>query len=369
MFIVFANRVTRAKRHCCVICDSETVSQDPFLKNLIAWIEKHGDYHSAVEFIDQVKSGNNDQLEGDLLHAEVELAKLFCDTKPLTFKGAMKREYNDGRDVQPNEVGVRKESKEEERQKDLLFMVNSFAKSARPGEEMALGSELTSFDRLLVHKEAETLGIGHRSEGVDGVDRRIILSIISNCHSSSYQMAKPDTNKCVKDETEKPQFTTTANTFDSSSLQPAIKDNEEDEELQMTMPLETPSSNDVLKQLASDRQMRQKQAPIQATPQVKSKSKKARKLGGTKMPAATVIDAGVDELDDLAFLDAQINNVQNSHGRKVDGKGSYKTTVNGILLTQRSSPEKKVDVKKSAALQLKLKQAQDSRKPKEKNKK
>ena len=40
----------------------------------------------------------------------------------------------------------------------------------------------------------------------------------------------------------------------------------------------------------------------------------------------------LDDLDDMAFLDAQVEKVQNSHGRQVAGSGkSYRTIVNGIL--------------------------------------
>jgi ATP-dependent RNA/DNA helicase IGHMBP2 len=39
--------VTRARRHCALVCDSETVSRDPFLKGLIEYFEQHGDIASA----------------------------------------------------------------------------------------------------------------------------------------------------------------------------------------------------------------------------------------------------------------------------------------------------------------------------------
>jgi hypothetical protein len=79
-----------------------------------------------------------------------------------------------------------------------------------------------------------------------------------------------------------------------------------------------------------------------------------------------------DELDDMAFLDAQIEAVQNSHGRRVDGKGNYKSIVNGILLSKPSSQcreASKKTTKASAALQAKLQQSQEGRKAKPKKKK
>ncbi|KAL4440242.1 hypothetical protein ABPG75_003243 [Micractinium tetrahymenae] len=43
--------VTRARRHCALVCDSETVSAgDPFLARLLAYFEEHGEYASAGEY-------------------------------------------------------------------------------------------------------------------------------------------------------------------------------------------------------------------------------------------------------------------------------------------------------------------------------
>ncbi|XP_047332604.1 DNA-binding protein SMUBP-2 [Impatiens glandulifera] len=43
--------VTRARRQCCIICDTETVSGDGFLKRLIEYFEENGEYLSASEYI------------------------------------------------------------------------------------------------------------------------------------------------------------------------------------------------------------------------------------------------------------------------------------------------------------------------------
>lgn len=41
--------VTRARRHVALVCDTETVSHNPFLKRLVQYFEQHGDYSSAAE--------------------------------------------------------------------------------------------------------------------------------------------------------------------------------------------------------------------------------------------------------------------------------------------------------------------------------
>ncbi|GFR40163.1 hypothetical protein Agub_g720 [Astrephomene gubernaculifera] len=43
--------VTRARRHCALVCDSETVSNDGFLKRLVEYFTAHGEYSSAAELV------------------------------------------------------------------------------------------------------------------------------------------------------------------------------------------------------------------------------------------------------------------------------------------------------------------------------
>ncbi|KAK9915598.1 hypothetical protein WJX75_001370 [Coccomyxa subellipsoidea] len=43
--------VTRARRHCALVCDSETVSGDEFLGRLVQYFEQHGAYLSAAELV------------------------------------------------------------------------------------------------------------------------------------------------------------------------------------------------------------------------------------------------------------------------------------------------------------------------------
>jgi len=46
--------VTRARRHCCLVCDTDTVARvNPFLQRLVAHFEAHGEYLSAAELEDE----------------------------------------------------------------------------------------------------------------------------------------------------------------------------------------------------------------------------------------------------------------------------------------------------------------------------
>ncbi len=74
-----------------------------------------------------------------------------------------------------------------------------------------------------------------------------------------------------------------------------------------------------------------------------------------------------DGLDDMAFLNAQLDKVQNSHGRKVEGSGKgYRSIVNGILLSKPKSQEKPKNTAASAQLKAKLNSKSQDRKVKKK---
>lgn len=46
--------VTRARRHCALVCNAETLGGDPFLGRLVKYFEDHGEYASAQEYADEL---------------------------------------------------------------------------------------------------------------------------------------------------------------------------------------------------------------------------------------------------------------------------------------------------------------------------
>ena len=42
--------VTRARRHCCLVCDTDTVSNEKFMKRLVDHFSTVGDVRSAEEY-------------------------------------------------------------------------------------------------------------------------------------------------------------------------------------------------------------------------------------------------------------------------------------------------------------------------------
>ena len=155
------------------------------------------------------------------------------------------------------------------------------------------------------------------------------------------------------------------------------------------------SKNSLLADLARERMEREKQKQIdQPLPAMtsapkapsskssKAKKKKKKKKGGGKGGGGGGASAAAGESEnaeatqdedidnDLAFLDAQIEQVQTSHGRKVEGSGkAYKSIINGVLLAKPEPRAPKKDIRAQNALKEKLKKAGDDRKAKGKGKK
>ena len=92
-----------------------------------------------------------------------------------------------------------------------------------------------------------------------------------------------------------------------------------------------------------------------------------RTPGGTiGEPTSGNTGVGLAEEDDDG-PDAQIEKAQNSHGRKVVGKGkNYRTVVNGILNAKPEPRANPTNTRTNAALRAKLSQAQNARKKKKK---
>jgi ATP-dependent RNA/DNA helicase IGHMBP2 len=366
--------ITRAKRHCAVICDTETVTKSKFIGGLIDWMEQHGEYRSAAEF-------HQSDMQGDLELAELELGKLIGDSNP-------ERDPTTGKKPTNREHFAKKE---QERLTSLLDQVTEFARKGHPGETKIMGNHLSKNERRLVHERATELGIEHRSEGVEGVNRHIILKIpggeapapevLEDDIEHESEELTLDMQEDVRNENEvativKPSAFQVLGSDDDDDDDDDDVDHDNDDAGEQSKPVMDhdvpPTMNSLLASLALERRQRQQGAMAPARPPVgqpqtggkaRNKKKGGQKLGGTSISAKPSNDLSSD-LDDMAFLDSQIDKVQNSHGRKVEGTGGYRTIINGILIAKPAPPSTKKDAKKSAALNAKLQAAQEDRKAK-----
>ena len=102
-----------------------------------------------------------------------------------------------------------------------------------------------------------------------------------------------------------------------------------------------PISNSLLATLAKERAERQKEGNhvTASSTTTKKKEPKGRPLGGARRLVPKTDEDSIDDLDEMAFLEAQIKKSQNAHGRRVVGSGKgHRTIVNGV---SNSLPESK----------------------------
>ena len=380
--------ITRAKRHCCVIGDSDTVRQSPLIRNFIEWVQQYGEHRSAFEVI----SDHNAPNVADMVEAERMMQQLMTnmETKPST-KRHEKLESSVKND--PADVEFRRQR--------LYDKVKMFVSQKNAGDEMILASELTKLDRKLVHEIAEGLGLEHESKGVDGVNRRITIRIPIDTALAANNIPDKNTRRYHNIETnsgvdcssdERVETGEDVLVDDNRSLvTPFIEDESNEanmDDVAGTANVTPPINNDavtalhagqniMLGNLARERAERETLRQLTEANDKKKKSK-GKKLGGARplalrptpvasLPVTTSANADVDDDDDdMAFLDAQIDVVQNSHGRKVIGSGKeYRSIINGVLIakpTPKPSGNTANKTVKSSALNAKIKAAQESRK-------
>merc|ERR1719192_2317304 len=70
------------------------------------------------------------------------------------------------------EKKVTSEEDKAERKKSVQNQIEAFVKSKT--KELSFPPELSSFERMLVHEVAETMGLLHESQG-EGAERRIVV--------------------------------------------------------------------------------------------------------------------------------------------------------------------------------------------------
>jgi ATP-dependent RNA/DNA helicase IGHMBP2 len=268
--------VTRAKRYCALICDSETVKNDAFLKKLIEYFETKGEMRSASEF-----QGNKDvhfNVGGGLKGEQVgkapavkgeaaakEKKKKAKNQNKNSKKGEEKpqQQQNDNKPEEGAQNHKQHGKKQEEQRFDYMETIKKFMQN-QVQKVLNLPSELNSFERMTVHEFAEKNGLFHESVG-EGDDRHIVLK-------------KPGWNVEVKENQKKD--------LNFEVLDGADQDEEEKEEPEPAKKDDKPVEKKP--QQAPPKPVQAQQPP---KPKQKKQAKKASKL---------------DNLNDDDFLDALI---------------------------------------------------------------
>jgi hypothetical protein len=132
-----------AHRQVTVICDSFTVSSDPFLKRMVEYFQQHGEYHGASEY-----STPEHPIEA---HA--------FDAANNTNKKKKKKHDNES-------SKSAKQQRQANEQQELEVQLKQF-QSNTSQHELVFASSVSAFGRKVIHDFAEANGLEHSSSGVD----------------------------------------------------------------------------------------------------------------------------------------------------------------------------------------------------------
>eukprot|EP00941_MAST-03F_sp_MAST-3F-sp1_P004065 g4065.t1 len=159
--------ITRARRHCCIVCDSDTISRsDKFLANLVDYFYKKGVVEGALQFLSSDDYGKGFSLDNP------ELV------------------------IQKKEEGKKIDALTEEKIKALHEKVRKFAREEGKGRKersLKFSRSLSSAERAVVHEVAESLGLDHCSHG-EGVRRQITIYSKINRSNSDPLISQKDIN-------------------------------------------------------------------------------------------------------------------------------------------------------------------------------
>ena len=370
--------ITRAKRQVAVICDSETVSKNDFLKQLVKWMEDNGEYLSAMEYIeDDIVVTNNEgytkQLHTQMTRVE---SKSKCTDAEVADLSTSEEKVDVANNLSDSNIISIKEDHEEQ--------TSFFSEIASDGESLELrfanNEDLVFNLRQLCIRRDLQLEMEEKFDHVVAtilkMDKRSRLDEnveICEIMSAGCNIASDDQNVITKKNNNTSNISPETKELDGDKHVEDQKLEKVDEaaksEISVNDPIAEPVSNmnSLLASLAKERAARQQNAAtpkvVQKTKNKPKKKKSGKKLGGTQLKSKPQNDDTLDDLDDMAFLDAQIEKVQTSHGRKINASGSnYKTIVNGILISKpKPKDDKKKNTRASKVLNEKLKSAQQSR--------
>jgi len=300
--------VTRAKRHCAVICDSETVTQDRFLKGLVDWMEKKGEYRSGAEYVTVMHSDG-----AALRTTAIPPAKVY---KQATQKDHSKKEIRKVASVEES-MHQNREMRNESTRIELMEKIKTFSDTARKGEDLYIFPS-SDYDCIVARELASQLGLECR----DGESpNALVIEVLKETKRPN--LIVPPSKEILADSVTK-------------FAQLSVDDDESSESSYDDDDTTTPTKNDLLRQLAMERERRSSKQPVQPTSVAAKKTKKEKdqKLGRARQPSKTetIVD-DLEGLDDMAFLDAQIEKVQTSHGRKIEAKGKGYRSVVSLLVS------------------------------------
>jgi ATP-dependent RNA/DNA helicase IGHMBP2 len=159
--------ITRARRHLCVICDSQTCKNDEFLKSFLEYCEKFADIRSGFDYENSNSAVDNDGVALDLGFEDIKFQKLKI-AEPKRHSSNVLSKKADKRPPKPKILEPVQIETEEDKQ--FQSQVTKIIQSLKG--EHSFSNDLNSRQRRIVHELAEKYKLYHMSQGAD--DKRVI---------------------------------------------------------------------------------------------------------------------------------------------------------------------------------------------------
>ena len=160
----------------CVVCDSQTVKNNEFLKSFLDYCEKFGDIRSGFDY---TSGGNDDDINSvfedikfqRLKISENKSSKKEVDTKNKTSLERIKK-------AKTNEPVTIDTPEDKLFQEEVLKLINQLKNPKSEKKSHEFSSTLNPRQRRIVHELGEKHNLCHESKG-ENEQRYIVLSVIT----------------------------------------------------------------------------------------------------------------------------------------------------------------------------------------------
>ncbi|NXX10761.1 SMBP2 protein, partial [Podargus strigoides] len=150
--------VTRARRHVAIVCDTRTVSSQPFLRRLLEHFRQHGEVRTAFEYLEGLEPQSHPQGGRGQRQRGARLPRPQPPAGRTAGAAATKPAWQEPAARPCPSGGAGR----------FQAMLVAFLESSE--RQLDFPPTLSSHQRLLVHRLAEQLGLQHGSSG-EGRDR------------------------------------------------------------------------------------------------------------------------------------------------------------------------------------------------------
>ncbi|GJD06719.1 DNA-binding protein SMUBP-2 [Galdieria sulphuraria] len=224
--------ITRARRHICIIGNSDMMEKDSVLSQLVSYCFENGEIRYATEY-DPTLQGEEILKQPQLPTQKIERDRSKSFTHLDIAKKNQQQQAKTSRTVMLSQVKMNKRKEEDLEtnviEKQLMKFIHSDSKM------IEFSSTLSKNERRLLHELAEKYNLGHKS--VDSVEGRYIKlwkwteeEVVSSCKDSPHSNHNTSHQEIKQNTTGNPTSKATSRPRKKKKKQKTSKDTQKDDE-------------------------------------------------------------------------------------------------------------------------------------------